>query len=203
MQRSENRKDIYVNKLNIIGSDNGMSPGRRQAIIWTNAGILSNAPSGTKFGETLIGIHTFSFKEMYLKMSSAKWRPFFLGLKVLTVPIIPRNWCNSIVDELELHRFALTHCCVFWNNLAITDTVVAHWCVFWNILAITDTVVAHWCVFWYILTVTDTVVTWCPYHVIDDESAVSFGNFCTWCWLSNKPQPEPKMSNIWGVVCLY
>ena len=24
----------------IIGSDNGLSPGRRQAIIWTNAGIL-------------------------------------------------------------------------------------------------------------------------------------------------------------------
>ena len=27
-------------KLTIIGSDNGLSPGRRQAIIWTNAGIL-------------------------------------------------------------------------------------------------------------------------------------------------------------------
>ena len=33
---------ICVNKLAIIGSDNGLglSPGRRQAIIWTNAGIL-------------------------------------------------------------------------------------------------------------------------------------------------------------------
>ena len=31
---------ICVSKLNIIGSDNGLSPGRRQAIIWTNAGIL-------------------------------------------------------------------------------------------------------------------------------------------------------------------
>ena len=31
---------ICVNKLNIIGSDNGLSPGRRQAIIRTNAGIL-------------------------------------------------------------------------------------------------------------------------------------------------------------------
>ena len=31
---------ICVNKLIIIGSDNGLSPGRRQAIIWTNAGIL-------------------------------------------------------------------------------------------------------------------------------------------------------------------
>ena len=31
---------ICVSKLTIIGSDNGLSPGRRQAIIWTNAGIL-------------------------------------------------------------------------------------------------------------------------------------------------------------------
>ena len=29
---------ICVNKLIIIGSDNGLSPGRHQAIIWTNAG---------------------------------------------------------------------------------------------------------------------------------------------------------------------
>ena len=31
---------IYVGKLTIIGSNNGLSSGRRQAIIWTNAGIL-------------------------------------------------------------------------------------------------------------------------------------------------------------------
>ena len=32
----------YISKLTTIGSDNGLSPGRRQAIIWTSAGILSN-----------------------------------------------------------------------------------------------------------------------------------------------------------------
>ena len=31
---------ICVSELTIIGSDNGLSPGRRQAIIWTNDGIL-------------------------------------------------------------------------------------------------------------------------------------------------------------------
>ena len=31
---------ICVNKLTVIGSDNGLLPDRRQAIIWTNAGIL-------------------------------------------------------------------------------------------------------------------------------------------------------------------
>ena len=31
---------IYINDLTIISSDNGLSPDRHQAIIWTNAGIL-------------------------------------------------------------------------------------------------------------------------------------------------------------------
>ena len=75
---------ICVGILTSIGSDNGLSPGRRQAIIWTNAGILLIWPLGTNFSEILIGIQTFSFKKMHLKMSSGKWRPFCLGLNVLT-----------------------------------------------------------------------------------------------------------------------
>ena len=75
---------ICVGKLIIIDSDNGLSPGRRQAIIWTNAGILLIGSLGTNFNEILIGVQTFSFKKMHLKMSSAKWRPFRLGLNVLT-----------------------------------------------------------------------------------------------------------------------
>ena len=72
-----------VGKLTIIASDNGLSPGRRQAIIWTNAGILLIGPLRTKFNEILIKIHAFSFMKMHLKMSSAKWRPFCLGPNVL------------------------------------------------------------------------------------------------------------------------
>ena len=72
-------------KLTIIGSDNGLSPGRRQAIIWTNAGLLLIGPLGTNFSEILIEILTFSFKKMHLKVSSAKRRPFCLGLNVLTI----------------------------------------------------------------------------------------------------------------------
>ena len=47
---------IYVSKLTNIGSDNGLSPGRRQAIISTKAGILLIGPLGTNFVEILIGI---------------------------------------------------------------------------------------------------------------------------------------------------
>ena len=59
--------DVYicVSKLNIIGSDNGLSPGRRQAIIWTNAGILLIGPLGTNFSE--IEINIFSFKKCIWK----------------------------------------------------------------------------------------------------------------------------------------
>ena len=46
--------DICVSKLTIIGSYNGLLPGRHQAIIWTNAGILLIGPLGTNFSETLI-----------------------------------------------------------------------------------------------------------------------------------------------------
>ena len=74
---------ICVSKLTIIVPDNGLSPGRRQAIIWTDDGILLIGPLGTKFSEIWSKIPTFSFNKMYLKTSSAKWRPFCLGLNVL------------------------------------------------------------------------------------------------------------------------
>ena len=73
---------IWVSNLAIIVSDNGLSPGRRQAIIWTNAGVYLIGPLGTNFSEILIEIQTFSFKKMHLKMSSAKSRPLCLGLNV-------------------------------------------------------------------------------------------------------------------------
>ena len=76
---------IYVSTLTIIGSDNDLAPGPCQAITWTSAGILLIGPLGTNLGEILIEIYTFKFREMHLKMSSGKWRPFCLGLTVLNV----------------------------------------------------------------------------------------------------------------------
>ena len=74
---------MCVGNLTIIGSDNGLSPGRRQAIIGTNAGILLFGPLGTDFSEISIEIITFSFKKIYLKMSSAKMVAICLGLNEL------------------------------------------------------------------------------------------------------------------------
>ena len=93
---------ICVHNLTITGPDNGLSPGRHQAIIWTNAGILLIGPLGTNFSELLIGIQTFSFKKMQLKTSSAKRRPFCFGLDVLTdLPLVP----NICLSKLGQHSF--------------------------------------------------------------------------------------------------
>ena len=50
---------ICFSNLTTIGSDKGLSPGRGQVIIWTNAGILLIGPLGTNFSEILIEILTF------------------------------------------------------------------------------------------------------------------------------------------------
>ena len=74
---------LCVSNLTIIGSDNGLSPDRRQAIIWTNAGILSIRPLGTNFSEILTRNNIFSFKKMHLKILSGKSQPFCLGVNVI------------------------------------------------------------------------------------------------------------------------
>ena len=93
---------ICVSKLTIIESDNGLSPGRHQAIIWTNAVILLIGPLGIYFNEIVIEIHTSLFQKIHLKMSSGKWRPFCLGLNVLNGP----NWTNQ--DPLFGGRESIT-----------------------------------------------------------------------------------------------
>ena len=84
---------ICVGNLTNIGSDNGLSPSRRQAIIWNNDGILFIGPLGTNFSEILFAIYKFSFKKM---RSSGKWRPFCLGLNVLRhLPVVPQLYTSE------------------------------------------------------------------------------------------------------------
>ena len=58
----------FFYKIIIIASDNGSSPGRRRAIIWTNVDIIFIGPLGRNFSEISIEIPTFSFKKMHLKI---------------------------------------------------------------------------------------------------------------------------------------
>ena len=110
---------ICVIKLTIIGSDNGLSPGRRQAIIWTNAGILLIGPLGTNLSEIWIWIQTFSFKKMHLKMSFAKWRPFCLGLNVLKIhhqDSNPRNGHQGNLSYSLCEPFTIYISPLEWNS---------------------------------------------------------------------------------------
>ena len=92
---------ICVSQLTIIGSDNGLSPCRRQANIWINAGILSIWTLGTHFSEILSEIRTFSFKEMHMKMSSGKCQPFGLGPNVLNMI---KKWSkNSVAYQVRAY----------------------------------------------------------------------------------------------------
>ena len=89
---------LCVSKLAITGSDNGLLPGRCRAIIWTNTWILLIRNWETKFSEILNEIRTSSFNKMRLKVSFAKWRPFFLGLIVLRIPHF-----ESCVIRIAIH----------------------------------------------------------------------------------------------------
>ena len=65
-----------------IGSDNGLSPVRHQAITWTIADLLSFGHRNHISVKFFIEHQALFVKKMHLKMSSAKWLPFCLGLNV-------------------------------------------------------------------------------------------------------------------------
>ena len=124
---------ICVGKLITIGSDNVLSPGRRQAVIWTNAAILLIGPLGTNFGEILIALEAFSFNKMHLKISSAKWRSFCLGFKVLIVSKIltTDSKVRSPVTTVLFYfqsclKFCLSHCLDAWNLMVYWTTLLKH-----------------------------------------------------------------------------
>ena len=96
---------ICVSDLTSIGSDNGLSPGRRQAVIRTNAGLLLIKPLGTNFSEMLIIIQTFSLKKIRLKMSSAKCCSFRLSLNVIcSCATCIHQWNGSSLVKVMAHH---------------------------------------------------------------------------------------------------
>ena len=108
---------ICISKLNIINLDNGFSCGHHQAIILISAGILLIWPLGTNFSEILIEIHTFSFKKMHLKMSSAKQWPFCLSLNVLSMSITMWPTAAKTSDDPD-NIFMCQWRTVHFNSLA-------------------------------------------------------------------------------------
>ena len=90
---------LCASKLAIIGLYNDLSPGRWQAIIWTNAGTLLIGTLGLNFSQIVREILALSLTKMHLKMSSAKLHQFCLGLSVLIC-----NLNNSFgITDIAMH----------------------------------------------------------------------------------------------------
>ena len=123
---------IWVGNLTSNGSDNVLSPGCRQAIIWTNGGISLIWPLGTNFDGIVIEIHTFSSKKMLLKMLFVKWRPFCLGLNVLKSITFWNNESHTACPYLGLlsglSRINTSR--PRWNGHHVADSIFKH--IFYN-----------------------------------------------------------------------
>ena len=118
LTRSGRVMHIYSTKLTIIGSDNGLSPGWRQAIIWTNAGILLIGALATNISEILSKIYTFSLKKMHLKILSGKRRPSYLSLNVLSLQ--PCTWG-------KFHNKCSSYLCVTVDNTTLPQCQIWLW----------------------------------------------------------------------------
>ena len=124
---------ICVSKLTTIGSDNGLSPSRRQAIIGTNAEMLLIRTLGTNFSEILGEIHSFSFSKMHLKMSSAKWRLFGLGLNELMAggietrcPVYIQSTTANVLMFCASGRFKELYSVFIYNAMAVLRPLEKH-----------------------------------------------------------------------------
>ena len=111
---------ICVSKPTIIGSDNGLSPGRRQAIIYTNAGILLNGSIGTNFNRnSYTFIQENPFENAVWKMTAILPRPQWVNrllpgdeymLKWIGSSLVQAKivWCQVITwtcnDDLDLQE---------------------------------------------------------------------------------------------------
>ena len=97
---------MCVGNLTIIGSNNDLSPGRRQAIIWTNAGILIIGHLRTNFSEISIELLQFHSRKCIWKghlqngghfvsqpqfVNSLAFRQGTLGITNKTFPLLTHS----------------------------------------------------------------------------------------------------------------
>ena len=138
---------ICVTILSIIGSDNGSSPDRRQAVIWTNAWILLMRILGTSFSEILSEIHTFSFKTIRLQMSSAKCCALCLCCNVLNMQTaVFKIFCSDYnLRFWHIYRYYMcfpwkgTMCRNIWINIFHSRQSGKLQCSFYLLLATNET----------------------------------------------------------------
>ena len=114
---------MCVSKLTIIVSDNGLSPGRYQAIIRTNAGILLIGPLGINFNEISFEIRKFWYKKIIWKCRLRN------GGHFVSAPMCWGQDCR--------YRFFLSLVSVRGDKVA-SASIVCFWmicCIFLHILS--------------------------------------------------------------------
>ena len=95
---------ICIGHRTIIGSDNGLSPVRRQAIIWTSARILLTGPLWTNFSEILIENYLLSVKKMHLNMLSEKNGGHFVSASMCLIYYSIMMLVKFLTSANQKHR---------------------------------------------------------------------------------------------------
>ena len=115
---------ICVGELTIIVSDNGLSPGQRQAIIWTNAGILLIGPYWwTKFQwnfnrNSNIFIHENEFESVVCEMMAILSQPQCVNVhnNWSTHGLPVRVWSGGVFSKLKVKDWSLFYCNSLWHG---------------------------------------------------------------------------------------
>ena len=97
-------KHICVSKLTIISSDNGLSPRRRQAIIWTNAGILliRNEIQWNFNRNSYVFIQENAFENVVCEMAATLFRPQCVNSPQFIFEAVLSRGCASDLLLFEL-----------------------------------------------------------------------------------------------------
>ena len=147
-----------------IGSDNGLSPVRCQAILWTHADplSLSNEPLATNLSEISMKMNMFAFKKMYFKMSCAKWWPFYHSSPCAEYTmILSLKKCTAQATGLMHRHQGWNHPARFVSHLheIFIYKVVYSFCLFYCLF-----IIVTW---WYM---------WCIVCQVAAKEITMFGN---------------------------
>ena len=130
---------ICVSKLTIIGSNNGLSPDRRLAIIWTNDGMLLIGPLRNKLQWNLnrnsnIFIQENAFESVVCKTVAILSRPQCVkGSKYKMAAKFGQqnhfcyqiNWCAILISSLNLTKQGILTLRLFITNYMSTAKSLA------------------------------------------------------------------------------
>ena len=95
-----------VTQLAIIDSDDGLSPGRRQSIIWTSAGILLVWTLRTKLmwnsnRNSYIFIQENAFENIVCEMSAILSRPQYVNVLILSDAYTFQWTASSMLQAMD------------------------------------------------------------------------------------------------------